>query len=75
MGSAGAVLGSGDPAIPLADGHRYQFATAMDDTSEALAEIGRMLQSCGYRFVAITPTTHQRVLVRGGIGSRSPHLK
>lgn len=34
-----------------------------------MAEIGRTLHSGGYRFVAVTPTTHQRVLARGGLGT------
>jgi methylase of polypeptide subunit release factors len=36
----------------------------MDATSVALTVLGKTLQSRGYRFVAITPATHSRVLDR-----------
>jgi SAM-dependent methyltransferase len=38
----------------------------MDKTGAALVELGRILQGRGYRFVTVTPTTHERVLARGG---------
>ena len=34
----------------------------MDGTNLALVELGRALQSAGYRFTAVTPETHRRVL-------------
>jgi methylase of polypeptide subunit release factors len=37
---------------------------AMDAKCRALIEIGRILQSRGYRFVAVSPMTHDRVLRR-----------
>ena len=36
----------------------------MDAKCRALIEIGRILQSRGYRFVAVAPMTHDRVLRR-----------
>jgi methylase of polypeptide subunit release factors len=36
----------------------------MDEKSLALIALGKTLQARGYRFVAITPTTHRRVLNR-----------
>ena len=36
----------------------------MDETFRALIELGGILQSRGYRFVAIAPATHGRVLRR-----------
>ena len=36
----------------------------MDAKCRALIELGRILQSRGYRFVAVAPTTHDRVLRR-----------
>jgi hypothetical protein len=36
----------------------------MDATSIALTALGKTLQSRGYRFVAVTPATHCRVLDR-----------
>ncbi len=41
----------------------------MDDTRTALEEIGRTLQAAAYRFIAVTPATHQRILARGGLGT------
>lgn len=38
----------------------------MDKTGAALVELGRMLQAGSYRFVTVTPATHERVLARGG---------
>jgi methylase of polypeptide subunit release factors len=37
---------------------------AMDAKSRALIELGRLLQLRGYRFVAVAPSTHDRVLRR-----------
>ena len=36
----------------------------MDAKSRALIELGRLLQLRGYRFVAVAPSTHDRVLRR-----------
>lgn len=41
----------------------------MNAEAEALVELGRALSAHGYRFVTVTPETHQRVLERdGGLG-------
>ena len=37
---------------------------AMDKKCRALIELGRLLQLRGYRFVAVAPSTHNRVLRR-----------
>jgi SAM-dependent methyltransferase len=38
----------------------------MDKLGLAIVEIGRKLQASGYRFVAVTPASHERVLPRRG---------
>ena len=42
----------------------------MDKTGAALVELGTLLRTCGYRFVTVTPATHERVLARGGEAAR-----
>ena len=36
----------------------------MNEKCRALIELGRLLQLRGYRFVAVAPSTHDRVLRR-----------
>jgi release factor glutamine methyltransferase len=41
----------------------------MDRTGRALIALGRVLQSRGYRFTAVSPATHRRVLCRPDLGT------
>lgn len=38
----------------------------MDKSGAVLVDLGRELRARGYRFVTVTPATHERVLARGG---------
>jgi methylase of polypeptide subunit release factors len=44
---------------------------ALPAADQALLELGRELQQCGYRFTTITPATHARVNARNPEGARS----